>query len=151
MFEYKITKLSKTNIDEALNLIWNVFLKFDAPDYSEEGVENFKKVIDKEAVTKKLLNGDIEIFGCWDGNQLIGVLAIKKPCHVWLMFVDEKYHRKSVAKNMFTAAFKEINSDKITVNSSLYAVEVYERLGFEAKSSEQTVDGIRFIPMIKFQ
>jgi len=35
----------------------------------------------------------------------------------------------------------------MTVNSSLYAVEIYRRLGFVDTNTEQIVNGIRFIPM----
>jgi predicted GNAT family N-acyltransferase len=36
---------------------------------------------------------------------------------------------------------------EISVNSSLYAVEAYERLGFVATDTEQQKNGIRFVPM----
>ena len=35
----------------------------------------------------------------------------------------------------------------ITVNSSPYAVPIYERLGFRQTKPEQVVDGIRIVPM----
>ena len=38
-------------------------------------------------------------------------------------------------------------SDVMTVNSSPFAVEIYQKLGFHALSGEQLADGIRFTPM----
>ncbi|WP_345788259.1 GNAT family N-acetyltransferase [Desulfitobacterium hafniense] len=38
--------------------------------------------------------------------------------------------------------------DKITVNSSAYAVEVYKKLGFVSNSAEQIAEGMRFTLMI---
>ncbi len=35
----------------------------------------------------------------------------------------------------------------ITVNSSLYAVTVYQRWGFVATASPQTINGVIFVPM----
>ena len=36
---------------------------------------------------------------------------------------------------------------RMTANSSPYAVEIYQKLGFHALSEEQKRDGIRFTPM----
>ena len=41
----------------------------------------------------------------------------------------------------------DYDKQEFTVNSSPYAVEVYRHLGFEEMDQEQTVNGIRFIPM----
>ncbi|MFV0626212.1 MAG: GNAT family N-acetyltransferase [Alphaproteobacteria bacterium] len=148
MFSYKIDKLSLCHLNDALELIWSVFLKCDAPDYSEEGIETFKKVIDRQSVEAKFINGEIDVIGCWDGDKLVGVLAIRKPSHVWLMFVAEKYHRQGVAKNMFFEFLLNISEEKITVNSTPYAVKTYEKLGFVAQTDEQLSNGIRFVPML---
>ena len=37
--------------------------------------------------------------------------------------------------------------ERVTVHSSPYAVEIYSRMGFEPTDTEQTVNGLRFIPM----
>lgn len=149
MVNYLINELHIDNLDRALHLIWNVFTKYDAPDYSQEGIEKFQEIINKNAVEKKLISGEVNIIACWDNTDLIGVLAIKRPCHIWLMFVDGDYHQKGIAKNMFKEFLKDFKGDKITVNSSPYAIEFYKRLGFEAEKDEQLIHGIRFIPMVK--
>lgn len=37
----EIIRLEKGHLDEALRLVWDTFLRFEAPDYSEEGVKTF--------------------------------------------------------------------------------------------------------------
>lgn len=39
----KIRKILKEEMKEALELIWKVFLEYEAPDYTEEGIKEFKK------------------------------------------------------------------------------------------------------------
>jgi predicted GNAT family N-acyltransferase len=39
-------------------------------------------------------------------------------------------------------------AERITVKSSPYAVEIYEKMGFEKVGDEQEIHGIRFIPMM---
>ena len=41
---------NKLEIQRALELIWETFLQFEAPDYSEEGIKSFKNFIDDEAM-----------------------------------------------------------------------------------------------------
>ena len=49
---------------------------------------------------------------------------------------------------MFKKAVGRIPSNvPVTVNSSLYAVPVYQRLGFEADSPPQRRNGLDFVPM----
>ena len=38
----KIRKIAKEEMKNALNLVWKVFLKYEAPDYNKEGIDEFK-------------------------------------------------------------------------------------------------------------
>ena len=38
--------LEKEEKPEALKLIWEVFSRFEAPDYSPEGISSFRKILD---------------------------------------------------------------------------------------------------------
>lgn len=42
---------------------------------------------------------------------------------------------------------KECHADKMTVNSSSYAISIYHKLGFYDSDKEQVVNGLRFTPM----
>ena len=42
----KIRKILKEEMKKALELVWKVFLEYEAPDYTEEGIKEFKKTID---------------------------------------------------------------------------------------------------------
>uniref|UniRef100_UPI000A68035E hypothetical protein n=1 Tax=Clostridium sp. NkU-1 TaxID=1095009 RepID=UPI000A68035E len=44
--DYIITKLNIDSIKEygVLDLIWQAFLEFEAPDYSDESIQEFKKI-----------------------------------------------------------------------------------------------------------
>ena len=37
----EVKKIDDTQIANAIDLIWQTFLQFEAPDYSEEGVKSF--------------------------------------------------------------------------------------------------------------
>ena len=71
----------------------------------------------------------------------------KNGTHIALFFVNGAHHRRGIGKRLFQAALSDCPADRMTVNSSPYAVPVYHRLGFSDISAEQTVSGIRFTPM----
>jgi len=138
-----IRKLRPDEIGEALYLTWNVFQQYEAPDYTQEGVEEFYRSIHDEKYLSEL---------CWYGafvqDDLVGVLATRSAgTHIALFFVKGKYHRQGIGKQLYRVAWAENHSNVMTVNSSPYAVPVYHKLGFKDTDSEQIVDGLRFTPM----
>ena len=83
--------------------------------------------------------------------QLAGVIAIKPPLYITLLFVDKQYHRRGIARKLFETVINDetITSghDRITVHSSPYAVNIYRRMGFEPTDTEQIINELRFTPM----
>ncbi len=149
----KIIKLGKEDIKEALHLVWVVFEEFEAPDYPIIGIEEFKRFISYNSIINRMENGDMQFWGCRDNadNILTGVIASRDISHISLLFVKKEHHRKGIARKLFETVIEECknqgNTDKITVNSSPYAVEVYHRLGFVDTAIEKTIKGITFTPM----
>lgn len=45
--EYR--KIKKAEMIKAIELVWEVFLEYEAPYYTEEGVNEFKKSINDES------------------------------------------------------------------------------------------------------
>lgn len=135
-------------------LIWEVFMKFEAPDYPEEGIQIFKEFVKPDNL-KNLVKDGWPVYCCFDHDRLVGVLAFRKTrSHISLLFVREEFHRQGIAKTMLTNALNEILRidpaiNQITVNSSPYAKNIYEKMGFIAMDSVQQQDGILFIPMVK--
>lgn len=148
----EIIRLEKNYIRRALDLVWTVFEEFEAPEYSKEGIEEFRKFILYDSIIEKLEKGELNFWGCIDNDILLGVIATKEIDHICLLFVRKEYHKQGIARNLFQEVKKICNDysniKEITVNSSPYAVEVYHRLGFVDTDKEQTVNGIRFTPML---
>lgn len=46
----EVKKIDDTQITNAIDLIWQTFLQFEAPDYSEEGVKSFQDFIEKKTM-----------------------------------------------------------------------------------------------------
>lgn len=141
----EIRKITLSERACALELVFRTFMKYEAPDYSKEGVESFRKsVIDN----KDFLN-HIVLHGAFQGEEIRGVIATRNQGnHIALFFVDEKYHQQGIGKSLFQTVLQKCNSNEMTVHSSPYAVRIYQHLGFVETAPEQITDGIRYTPMI---
>ena len=122
----EIKKINLEKMDKALELTWKTFLEYEAPDYSQEGIDEFKKTIDDEQWLSAR-----EFYGAYEADELLGLIATKDKSHIELFFVDGKHHRKGIGRKLFEKVLEENDKNYFTVNSSPYAKEVYEHLGFE--------------------
>jgi GNAT superfamily N-acetyltransferase len=142
--------------------VWDVvnktFDEFIAPTYSPEGVESFYKFVNPDSISQLFSEGypDFTAIVALFKGKIIGVISFRVKdncCHITLLFVEKQYHREGVAKGLLNHAIEMCrchnpNLSEITVNSSPYAVTIYEKLGFQQTTLEQVRDGIRFTPMV---
>ncbi|MCL2853879.1 MAG: GNAT family N-acetyltransferase [Defluviitaleaceae bacterium] len=124
----------------------SVFLEYAAPEYSEEGVQEFMRFIEPPAIMKMLSGSIMRMWICECGGEIIGTLAANNG-HIFLLFVNGRYHGMGIARRLIDIMIEQYNPSEISVNSSPYAVEAYHRLGFVDNDSEQLVNGMRFTPM----
>lgn len=142
-WKFDIRKLNPNETEPAMDLVWKVFLQYEAPDYSEAGVEEFHRSIRDRAFLSSLC-----LYGAFVSDQLAGLIATRREgTHIALFFVDGAYHRNGIGRKLFEAALSDCPTDRMTVNSSPYAVPVYHHLGFADMDTEQEVNGLRFTPM----
>ena len=143
---FKVKNLQAEQLAEALSLVWEVFCRFEAPEYSEEGITEFKNFLNNEEEIGKL-----DFYGACDkASDIVGVLAMRKPAHISLFFVKAEYHRQGIGRQLFEKILCDYQPQGIgvfTVNSSHYAVEVYRKLGFKLTGNECITNGIRYTPM----
>lgn len=143
MEEIIIKEMKREDWKDALSLVWKVFLEYEAPEYAKEGVDSFHHTLEDDSYLSML-----RMFGAYKDGKLVGVIATRSEgTHIAFFFVDGKYHRRGIGRKLFETIKGLCPSQKMTVNSSPYAVPVYHKLGFSDTDKEQTVDGIRFTPM----
>ena len=151
--EYEIRRLTAAELPMAMELAWDTFLRFEAPDYGPEGVESFRRtVIENEEFLDKCRSGENRMWGAFDGDQLIGLYGMRGESHICLVFTHHAYHRKGVATALFHRVTEDLRKEnpglkRITLNSSPYGLPFYLHIGLYPTDMERTTDGIRFTPM----
>ena len=108
-----IREIKKEEMKEALELVWEVFLKYEAPDYTEEGINEFKRSIDDiEWVSQR------DFYGAFEDNKILGVIATKDINHIALFFVKGEYHKQGIGRKLYEKVKSINNEGFFTVNSS---------------------------------
>ncbi len=137
----------------AMMMVWKTFMKFESPDYTQQGIKEFFEFITDDDIYKAFLKGRYRMMVAVDGDRIIGVGSIRNTNILSLLFVDEEYHRQGVGSILLELLgdhVKEKNGEILfKVSAAPYAVKFYEKQGFTATGAEQEKSGIRITPMEK--
>ncbi|UCD81493.1 MAG: GNAT family N-acetyltransferase [Desulfobacterales bacterium] len=128
-----------------------VFHQFVSPEFSQQGIEEFMKYIQPDALDSQLKGNHFALIATL-GSEIIGVIEVRDCNHVALFFVDPRFQRMGIGNELFRKATEickqqVVNLSEMTVNASPNSVTAYEKLGFKPADIEQCVNGIRFVPM----
>ena len=151
-FQYEVRKARPEEWEDAMALAWRTFKKFEADEYSPEGVKNFLDFISDNALRKMFLIEEYHLWVALDGNQIIGLISLRSGKLISLLFVDEKYHKQGVGRALMEALWSYLRKRNVPaciVRSSPYAVEFYHKLGFTDIGEEKIEAGMRITPMQK--
>ena len=138
-----ICLLPKDKWEDALKLVKEVFMEFEAPDYCDEGIADFMHAIND----KSYLNMH-RFYGAYQDDKLVGVIATRNNHHhIGLLFVDKNYQHMGIGSQLIQNIMVLKDDGPITVNVSPYGHEFYKKLGFVDTSEEQITNGVRYYPM----
>lgn len=148
----QICRITPDKLQDALDLVWEVFEIYEAPEYGEMGIKTFRHFIEYGNMVEKVNRGEMMFWGCYLNSYLVGVIALREGQHISLLFVREKFHRLGVARRLVRVALHFVESREpeiraVTVNASPYAVGFYRKVGFVPLGPESEKDGIRFTSM----
>ena len=153
MDQYAIGEVTFAELSKVTSMIKTVFDKFNAPGFDEEGIQSFYNQIAPETIEKRLLTNSY-ILVARNADQIIGVIEIYYINHMLLLYTAEAWQGRGIAKSLLDMGISKCRRDhpevtQLTVGAFDYAVPIYEKMGFVIYAQEQTINGIRFIPMIK--
>ena len=146
-----IRKAVITDWDEAMELAFRVFLKYEAEEYGPEGIRNFAQFVTDEDLKKMFMIGEYLLFVAVKAGKVIGLISLRSGNHISLLFVDERFHRKGIGtlrvKKLQEYMLQNTKQQKLTVFAAPYGVPFYHRLGFVDMGKETRKDGIIYTPM----
>lgn len=139
----EIRQLLNNKKDEALLFAKKVYIESKDESYSKQGIETFCNFVNNKEITKSF-----KVYGAFEDNVLKGLIATdSQKRHICLFFVDKVSQGKGIGKELMRVVVNNNENSYITVNSSRYAVPIYEKLGFIEMEEEKERDGLKFTPM----
>jgi len=147
-----VDEIGADKIIIAHDMIKRTFAEYVAPDFSDRGKAAFLEFIKLETMNDRIEKGDSFILAALDDGNVAGVIEISEYSYIRLLFVDKKYQGNGIARLLLDEAYKRCRADwhdcsELKVNSSLYAFEIYKKLGFEPVGEKEEEDGVVYIPM----
>jgi hypothetical protein len=92
---------------QVIDLVLSVFDKFVAPEYSSEGINEFRKYADTEALVERLKSSSFVLIAKNDEN-LIGIIEIRDNSHVAMLFVRQLFQKKGIGKALLKHAKRNL-------------------------------------------
>lgn len=138
--------------DDAMAVAWKTFMRFEANDYSREGIKSFQDFISDSVLHRMFVMGAYQLFVALNADEkIIGMISLRNETHISLLFVEEAYHRRGVGRKLMEYLCNYVDREEghhqVTVNAAPYAVGFYHKLGFFDIGKEEMNDGIRYTPM----
>lgn len=80
-------------------------------------------------------------------GELVAYISIKRPNHVYHLFVAASHQGKGIARLLWEHTTKQLAVNTYTVRSSMIAIPVYKRFGFIESAAAGEKDGVLYQPM----
>ena len=148
---FHIRKAKEEDWENAMELAFRIFLKYEAQEYGKEGTDHFASFVTDQTLKKMFLQGDYKLFLAERHDTLIGLISVRNGNHISLLFVDDSYHRHGVGSALirYLVNYLKFATDfhKVTVNAAPYGIPFYHSVGFQDMGPLEKRDGITYVPM----
>ena len=148
-----IREIKKEEYELAGKLIWDTYLKTEAKNDTLDGQNRFyTEFVDGDDLNNMLNNETLHLFGYYDDDTLMGLISFMNNGYIMHLFVGMDYMHRGIARKLLEFIFKEAKNqgfNSVTLDSSVYALDFYKKLGFKELGDKIVEDGMAYIPLIK--
>lgn len=142
-----IRPLIREDIPNASRMIEQVSDIYTKEDFSAKGFEKFRSTVLDQGMRKNMADGFL-YWGAFEDTSIIGLIAIKRPAHLFNLFVHLDHHRKGIAQSLWNHMLSQLKLNSVTVFSSRYAIGLYEKFGFVSSGEKIANEEIICYPML---
>lgn len=130
-------------------LVTGLSERWIVPDCSADGASILLASMAVDATLERLRGDGYRYVVAEFEGELVGVAALRRPSHLYHLFVLEHVQRLGLARRLWDRVRVHAPpAEPITVNASPMATAAYLRLGFEPAGEERYERGIRSLPML---
>ncbi len=116
---------------EVCDLVKRVFDEFIAPYYSQEGIDEFFRYAQPDALAQRSQNNHFVLLAVAEGRP-VGMLEMRDYGHVSMLFVEAAFQRQGISRALLRQALDEGRRHKpdlsqVTVHAAPNSVPASER------------------------
>ncbi len=137
---------TREDIPKIVQLITLVVEQDIKDEMTAQGVKTFFRFIEPEAFKKRIRIGS-QVWIYKINAELAGIIEISPDNHILLFFVSKDYRNQGIGKALFNKVKSDI-PEKITANSTAYALPIYLKLGFVRHGLPFKRNGITAYPVV---
>ncbi|WP_426176780.1 GNAT family N-acetyltransferase [Massilia sp. TWR1-2-2] len=146
----QIRPIEDNDVPQAARLLRDLSIEFIVQESTPEGAATFLRENDAEAIRRYIEIGHV-YHVAESGGEIAGFIGVRDRSHLFHMFVCAKWQGQGVARKLWevarSVAIESGGGGTFTVNSSNFALPVYEAMGFVRTAPMQCLKGIYFNPM----
>tara|TARA_B100000902_G_scaffold282918_1_gene268923 strand:+ start:250 stop:855 length:606 start_codon:yes stop_codon:yes gene_type:complete len=120
--------------------------------YLEEGQEElpnwFSQTLHDSSFRDRFTSIEYRNYVAEVDGVVVGYISVRNGLHLYHLFVLPTYHNKGIARSLWQFCVDELEIQRCTVRSSLYAIPIYSKFGFKPIDDVSYKDGIGFQPML---
>lgn len=131
------------------DLVTQVFNEYVASDYEQDGIDEFFRFANPEAMKERMQSNGFVLVAQQD-DRIVGMLEFFPPDIVALLFVTVRHQgiaKKLLGQSIDKACTINPNLSKLIAHASLYAQPIYQKMGFRNTGNAKTENGITYVPM----
>ena len=139
-FIAKAKTLDASRLSQLINELTSYIFEKEVPKWFEDELleDSFKQ---------RIFSDEYEHFVYVIENKIVGFITIKNKNHLFHLFVDKKYHKKGIAKELWNYIKAHYDVSNMSVNASLFSTKIYESFGFKISGEESEYLGLKYHPM----
>jgi len=108
----------------------------------------FSETLSVSAFSARIASAEYLNFLFEEAGVIAGYISIKGGAHLYHLFVAEEFHGRGIGRALWMHAKGRIQSNTVSLRSSIYAVPIYKKFGFYESGAVGIKDGISFQPMV---
>lgn len=145
----QIRPLAEDDIPAVAALLRELALEFIVHESTLAGAANFLAENDQAGIRGFLARGHVYHVAAI-GGEVAGFVAVRDDSHLFHLFVGKRWQRRGIARQLWQVAREQAlarGGGAFTVNSSNFAVPVYEAFGFVRAGPTLCAKGLYYNPM----
>ena len=146
----QIRSIQDNDVPAVARLLKVLARQFIVHESSLVGAATFLRENEETAIRRYIALGHVYHVAEPDGD-IAGFVAVRERNHLFHMFVGVRWQRQGVGRQLWEAARAQAiaagGSGEFTVNSSNFAVPMYEAMGFVRTAPMQSMKGLLYNPM----